>query len=212
MVIKKRRSSRPDSWIKRLEENKYKIALAIVFLAIASFIDYLAGSYTTSIQGAYVKDIILDHTKPINLGFIFVWGWLTIVFVFFAYPVFFKPEKIHLAVTMFGLLILVRSISITLTHLGTPPDAIPVDFPSVLALLRFKNDLFFSGHTALPFLGFLLFKKRTIKYFMLASSFIMAATVLLMHQHYSIDVFAAFFISYGVYKIGDKIFKSDIVE
>jgi len=212
MVIKKRNFERFNSWRKKIEENKYKIVLALILLIAVSLIDYLAGSYTTSIQGTHVKDLILDHTKPINLGFLFIWGWLTIVFVFFAYPVFLKPEKIHVVIIMFSLLILVRSISITLTHLITPPDAIPVNFPSIFSLLRFKNDLFFSGHTALPFLGFLIFKRKTMRYFMLISSFVMAATVLLMHQHYSIDVFAAFFIAYGIYKIGNKTFKSKMVE
>ena len=35
----------------------------------------------------------------------------------------------------------------------------------------------------------------------------MAITVLGMHQHYSIDVFAAFFITYGVYKMGGWVIK-----
>jgi len=30
--------------------------------------------------------------------------------------------------------------------------------------------------------------------------------VLLMHQHYTIDVVSAFFITYGVYKIGNRLF------
>ncbi len=212
MAVKKRRKSKSDSWAKKIEENKYKITLAVVLLAIASFIDFLAGSYTTSIQGVHVDDLLLDLFKPINLGILFVWGYLLIVLIYFAYPVFFRPEKIHLAVTMFSLLILTRSISMILTHLATPPDAIPVNFPSIFVYLRFKNDLFFSGHTALPFLGFLIFKKRVMKYFMLICSFVMAATVLLMHQHYSIDVFAAFFISYGIYRIGEKIFKNGLEE
>ncbi len=73
--------------------------------------------------------------------------------------------------------------------------------------MDFKNDLFFSGHTAVPFLGFLLFKNRKVKYTFLGASIIMAITVLLMHVHYSIDVFSAFFITYGTFKIGEWLFK-----
>ena len=32
--------------------------------------------------------------------------------------------------------------------------------------------------------------------------------MLLMHVHYSIDVFAAFFIAYGVYAFSDKVFNN----
>jgi hypothetical protein len=38
-------------------------------------------------------------------------------------------------------------------------------------------------------------------------SIILASTVLLMHVHYSIDVAAAYFITYGVYVLGNKMFK-----
>ena len=41
---------------------------------------------------------------------------------------------------------------------------------------------------------------------MLIGSLIMGVTVLLMHVHYSIDVFSAFFISYGVYTFSNMIF------
>ena len=94
------------------------------------------------------------------------------------------------------------------THLGVPADAIKVSAPSFLGMFTFTNDLFFSGHTGLPFLGFLIFRKysKSVGYFMLASSIILAATVLLMHIHYTIDVFAAFFITYGIYKIGERVF------
>ncbi|MBD3360385.1 hypothetical protein GF366_01130, partial [Candidatus Peregrinibacteria bacterium] len=77
-----------------------------------------------------------------------------------------------------------------------------------LSKLFFENDLFFSGHTAVPFLAFLVFKESKIfKWVMFAGSILMAITVLLMHVHYSIDVFAAFFITYGIYSISNKIFR-----
>jgi hypothetical protein len=193
-------------WKRDLAENKNKIIVAFILLIAAVYLDYLSGSYTSKIQGYHVQDIILDHFGPINLKPFFVWGYIIILSVFFFYPVLFKPKKMHRAIVMFSLLIFIRSLFVCLTHLVTPPDAITADFPWILSNLRFKNDLFFSAHTSVPFLGFLIFKNKALKYFMLISSFIMAATVLLMHQHYSIDVFSAFFITYGVYKIGARIF------
>jgi hypothetical protein len=41
---------------------------------------------------------------------------------------------------------------------------------------------------------------------MLGASIVLAITVLLMHVHYSIDVASAYFITYGVYKVGDQLF------
>jgi hypothetical protein len=94
-----------------------------------------------------------------------------------------------------------------LTHLGAPPEAILTDFPRVFNLLIFRNDLFFSAHTAVPFLGYLLFRKERIGKFFLGATIVLASTVLLMHVHYSIDVFAALFITFSTYRFGEWLFR-----
>jgi hypothetical protein len=198
-------------WKKDLSKNKRKIYIAIALLAIAIYINYLAGIYTTKIpETNNVTDLVLDHIPAVNLGFIFSWGYLGFLIILTLYGVFYQPKKLHVAIIMFSLLILVRSISICLTHLAMPPEAIPVDFPGIAEKMRFQNDLFFSGHTSFPFLGFLIFKGKGIRTFTLIATIVMASTVLLMHQHYSIDVFAAFFITYGVYQFGRRIFKEKL--
>jgi hypothetical protein len=114
---------------------------------------------------------------------------------------------------MLSLFIIVRSGFMLFTHLGVPYDAVKFTSPGILQLFDFTNDLFFSGHTGLPFLGFLIFKQhKRIRYFMLISSIILGITVLLMHIHYSIDVFSAFFITFGVYTIGNWFFKKRSIE
>ncbi len=107
---------------------------------------------------------------------------------------------------MLSLFVLVRSAFIILTHLKAPADAITVVSPSFFQFLTYTNDLFFSGHAGLPFLGFLVYKDSKIKCFMIFSSIILALTVLLMHVHYSIDVASAYFITYGIYVIGTPLF------
>jgi hypothetical protein len=199
--------NRLNEWKSEIKEHKRLILLAILFLAIASILNYLAGTYVDKKIPVAVSDIILDHIPSIDLGFIFVWGYILIIVVEFLYPLFFKVNKLHIVLSQFSLLVLIRSFFISLTHLGLPADAIIYETPKFFAFLDFKNALFFSGHTAIPFLGFLMFRKEKIGIFFLIATLIMMTTVLFMHVHYSIDVFAALFITYCSFKIGEWIFK-----
>ena len=72
------------------------------------------------------------------------------------------------------------------------------------------NDLFFSGHVGLPFLVALIFWRYTyLRYYFLLFALIASVTVLLGHLHYSIDVFSAFFITYGIFEIAKRFFKKE---
>ena len=87
------------------------------------------------------------------------------------------------------------------------------DNGNFLNKFTFGGDLFFSGHTGLPFLMALIFwNNKYLRYSFFALSFIFAATVLLGHLHYSIDVLAAFFITYTIFHIAIFIFKKDYLE
>ena len=193
------------TWINSVRENKYKIFYSLLFLALAGFIDFISGEYTTKIGTASSPDLILSHIPPVNLSILFTYGWIAILFFLLVYPIITKPQIFHRVAFHFALLSIVRSIFIIFTHLRTPLDAIPVIFPWPFSLLKFHNDLFFSGHTAFPLVGFFVFKGR-IRWLFLAFSILMGVTVLVMHQHYSIDVFAAYFIAYGTFKLGENIF------
>lgn len=191
------------NWKKELFEYKYLIFLALIIIGIAVFIDYYSGIYVSSARVVQVPDLILDYIKPIDLSFIFVYLYLFIIAVGLLYPLIFHIRTFHVVLTQFGLLVMLRAIFIIFTHLKTPINAIPITFPWIFKNLTFQNDLFFSGHTAVPFLGFLLFKKNKIRYLFLVISIILGISVLLMHRHYSIDVLSAFFITYSSYKIGN---------
>ncbi len=195
-----------ENWKKELIEHKYALLLSLLFLIIAIVLDYNAGNYVSNVGGAVVPDLLLDHLPVIDLDGIFVYGLIIIMAVLFFYPLFFKMNELHKVISQFSLLLMVRSLFICLTHLTPPGDALSFQFPQIFSWLQFKNDLFFSGHTAVPFLGFLLFKKEKIRFFFLASAIIMALVVLFMHVHYTIDVLSAFFITYGTFKIGEWFF------
>lgn len=197
---------RIEEWKKEISHHKLLILISILFLVVSVVLDYLAGIYVEKVSGSTVPDLILDHIPTIDLDFIFIYGLPLIITLLFLYPLFFKVRELHVIISQFSLLVMVRAAFTTFTHLLTPVGALKFTIPSLFSIISFQNDLFFSGHTAVPFLGFLLFKDHKIKYFFLAASIILAIVVLLMHVHYTIDVLSAFFITYGTFKIGNWFF------
>ncbi len=190
--------------------NKSGIVIAVCLLALAVVFIAMTGDYVSETTTVAAPDLILSNIGPYNLEILFVWLFMIVILVFLLYPLIFDPYELPYAISMFSLLLIVRSGFVILTHLRPPDDAILVVFPGFMQLLNFSNDLFFSGHTGIPFLGFLIFRNnRLVRYFMLASSILLAVTVLLMHVHYSIDVLSAFCITYCVYKAGHQFIPRD---
>lgn len=183
---------------------KHLIFLSSKFFVIAMIIHYMTGVYVSSTQSAHVPDLILDHIDPVNVGFFYVYGYIFLFALLFLYPGLYHIRTLHVVIAQFSILVILRAVFISVTHLQTPPDAIQVSFPWLFQGMSFQNDMFFSGHTAVPFLGFLLFRER-IRYFFLFGSFFMGVVVLLIHIHYSIDVLAAFFMTYSSYKMGNVL-------
>lgn len=198
---------RLEEWKKEFKAHRKVILVSLVFLAIALFLNNEAGEYVNRAGNATATDAILDNLPSVNLSFLFVYGFAFVILALFLHPILFHMNEFHIVISQFSLLVMIRSFFITLTHLKVPAGAITVSLPYFYRLFFFQNDLFFSGHTAIPFLGFLLFRKEKIGIFFLIATIVLAATVLFMHLHYSIDVFAAIFIAYGSYKLGNRLFR-----
>lgn len=184
--------------------------LGVGVLGGAVFVNGLASKYHDLRVYPSVGDLILNNIPTIEVDFLFLWGISGLIGLIFMYAFFTEPEKAPFALETYGLLILIRSCFIILTNLGPPLGVYHGGWDVSANLVNdviFRNDLFFSAHTAIPFMAFLLFRRKAwFKSVMLMGSVVMAATVLLMHMHYSIDVFAAFFITYGIFAFSNRIF------
>jgi len=199
-----------DEWKIELSEYKYLILLSLMFLVLAEIISFYTSTYVDKIPGVAVRDLILDNIPTLNLDFIFVYSFIALLLLIALYALFFKIKEFHKIAILFSLLVLTRSIFITLTHLGIPADArVITNCPGSYVLFNFRNDLFFSGHVAMPFMAFLIFRSEMIGKVFLLLTIILSLTVLFMHVHYSIDVFSAFFITYGVYHFGQWIINKE---
>jgi len=188
----------------------YSSAVGFILLALSLVANFAANVFATNRMGNPVNDIILDNIPTYNVSALFFQGF-GLFLVLAAVLLVIKPKRLPFALKSLAMFILIRSSFIILTHMGPPANEMFFDPGTISKKLTAGADLFFSSHTGLPFLAALLFwEHKTYRYLFLALSLIFGAAVLLGHLHYSIDVFSAFFITYGIYHISRTFFKKDM--
>lgn len=181
----------------------------LCMLALALVCNFYAGSYATLRASNAVSDIFLDVIPMTDVSFVFVYGtllfWIITILVLIA-----RPREIPFWLKAVSLFVFIRSGFIIMTHIGPFPHAPIRDPYSILYSFTFGADLFFSGHTGLPFLMALMYwRSPTLRAFFLFSSVAFGLTVLIGHLHYSIDVFGAFFITYSIYHLARYFFPEE---
>jgi hypothetical protein len=190
-------------------EWKEIVFISLPIVAIAVFLQIYTGKITTALTtGGPVDDAILGRIAPVDLSVVFVWGYIIDIAVNIILVTLVDVRQFRQAAYFFSLIVIVRAGFILLTGLRSPVGSLPVNFPGFTGNLQAENDLFFSGHVAIPFMAYLFFKerKKPIRFFFLACSLTLGATALIMHRHYSIDVAAAPFICFGVYTLGKNAY------
>jgi hypothetical protein len=183
-----------------------EMAVAFCGLLAAFYVNYLAGTLA-DVQGELARpspDLLLRSLPLVDLRVVFVWGFAAfLLWAFMAGWIYERQRGAHI-LWLYCLLILVRAGFLILTPMHLPKGALLPRQDSlhlfIGSYVNFKHDLFFSGHTAMPYLGYLVHRTRWVSWSFLGLAILMAATVLLTRLHYSIDVFAAFFITYALYR------------
>ena len=197
------------------EKRKRSMYFSVLLIILALIVQITFGHYSSrqAIAAPPENDIFLDNLPMVDLAFVIVGGVL--IFWFFSFFLLsLEPEHLIFGIKAIALLIIVRAFFINLTHEGLYPNGfLPTPHNTGFGfynIFTFEGNLFFSGHTAFPYLMALIFwEKQLWRRIFIAISVIFGASVLLAHVHYSIDVFAAPFITYGVFKIAEKIFPGD---
>ncbi len=162
---------------------------------------------TTSIHSS-VGDSLFSIIPHLDLSYFYFGGIWIIALLGIFYAIYKEPKKIPLSITALSIFFIIRGICISSTHIGIPPDHIIPNIEGIGVLQFFRNDLFFSGHTGIPFLiSLLVWKDIFWRNIFLIASVIMAFTVLSMRLHYSIDIIGAYFITYGVFHISEKLYE-----
>lgn len=196
------------------KDKKYKKAFFVGFilLVFAGLINLVLISYIENVQGTYVSDLILDSIPTFSLFWARTIGMAFIVMLALLLAIY-NPKYWPVTLKSFGLMYIIRPIFASLTHLKFHPEKIPIpnDYFFMGNLLSAGNDLFFSGHVAFPFMVSLIFwDNKKVRYSFILLSFSSGLVSLFAKTHYSIDIFAAPFIAYGIFKMAERLFQKDL--
>ncbi len=187
----------------------WSFILGVLVLAAGIAVSIFAIAYATNRASNSVTDLILSNIPVFNVDDAFVYGPVIFWLVVIGYT-FWDPKKLPFTLKSIGVFLIIRSAFVSLTHISPFPTHVEIDSSGLLAVFTTGKDQFFSGHTGLPFLiAMIYWRDKWMRAFALAASFFFGIIVLLGHLHYSIDVFAAFFITYSIFHICLSMFHND---
>ncbi|MFY7900440.1 MAG: phosphatase PAP2-related protein [Chitinophagaceae bacterium] len=195
------------AWQNKIFRQRFLISV-ICIISLMIFFPYFF-QYIEERNGHQLQDIVLAKLPAVDVSipiFAIIWG----TGVFTTIRGIQNPQ---IVITFFW-----AFIGLSITRIGTilafpleaPINIIPLADPISNAVYGGKfitKDLFYSGHTATQFLMFLCLKNKFDKMLTLVSTLLIGGLVLLQHVHYTIDVLAAPFITYGCFLVAKKIVK-----
>ena len=191
------------------------MSLGILLILISLFIQIVFGEYSSqhSVGAPWVSDLFLNILPVVNLTWVIVGGAI-VLWVFAIVLLIVHPRYLLFSTKAIALFIISRAFFFSLTHIGPYPTnvspSVNNDGYGLYHLVTFQGNFFYSGHTGFPVLLSLIFwENKFLRYLFIALSFLFGLSVLLAHVHYSIDVFAAPFIVYGMFVITKKLFPRD---
>ena len=188
-----------EVWNNNPLRNTIITGLLILLLILLVFPVFFA--YIENKQGVQLNDMLLNYLPAIDLSvpiFILIWGGTVIII----YKCLKRPYVFALFIWAYIILCITRIITISLFTLEPPQSIIPLTDPlgNIFYGGKFiRKDLFYSGHVSTQFLISLCIYNKVYKRIMQATTFILAAMVLIQHIHYSMDVLAAPIFAYGCF-------------
>ncbi|MEN8194300.1 MAG: phosphatase PAP2-related protein [Bacteroidota bacterium] len=193
------------TWKNELSNRNFRILFIISIISavvvITSFTNYRI--YNEARMGFTFTDPFQVLFSPIDL----TWSTFTLIYGGLFLGIYYFIQKPHVfvhALLTYSILVLFRIILMYSLPLDPPLTMISLRDPFVELLGSgppLDKDLFFSGHTATMFMLFLLSYTSVQKKIFLVGSILVGLSVVLQHNHYTVDALVAPFIAYASYRI-----------
>jgi len=187
---------------------RFVIAAVLLTVILTSYPVFFA--FIQHRQGTLLHDPVLANIPSVDVsGAIF-----TFILITTALGLFRTLQIPHLfLIFLWGyvLLNLSRIVTITLFPLEPPVGLLSLSDPIAFPFYGhpesglITKDLFYSGHTGTLFLIYLVLVKKWEKRFALLSTVVVGILLMVQHVHYTIDVIAAPFFVYFIFRLAKKI-------
>ncbi|HEY5221350.1 MAG TPA: phosphatase PAP2-related protein [Candidatus Paceibacterota bacterium] len=186
---------------------------AVILLILAVVFQYYASAYVNRVPSNSVADLFLSILPVVNLNFLIIEGALCAIGISIIL-ILAKPQYLLFTLKAAAIFIATRAVFIAVTHIGIYPGGVNPDptgiFDRTYTGLGLEAGFFFSGHTGLPFLvALIMWKEKFWRYAYLVLSVVFGIAVLFAHVHYTIDVLAAPYMAYGIFKMSQYFFADD---
>jgi hypothetical protein len=194
-----------ESWKEFFDEKHAfpQFILTVIFLSAVVFSLSRFIIFVESRQGVVLDDPLFHYFKAIDLNipvFVLIYGSMIACFI----HLLRYPQRLLFALQTYTLIALIRMLGMYVTPLDVPAGTIDLADPLVFVVgtgTKITKDLFFSGHTSTLFMLFLAAKNRNMKYLFFINTVLVGTFMVLQKAHYTLDVIAAVFFSYGCYRI-----------
>jgi hypothetical protein len=193
-------------------ERTRSLLVGIVLLGLAVIFQFYASAYVDRVSSNSVSDLFLSNLPVIDLNFLIIEGAFVAI-VISLLLILAKPKYLLFSIKAAAIFIATRAVFIAVTHIGIFPGQLNPDtgfFDRLYTGFGLEAGFFFSGHTGLPLLMALIFwNEKFWRYAYIVASIIFGIAVLFAHVHYTIDVLAAPYMTYGIFKMSQYFFAED---
>lgn len=201
-----------DEW-HRVRHRWFLISSAVAISVFIMTLYYygVGGQYVDAMNAPRGTDFVLQALPRWDVTWVLSYLWLAMQLFAVVTVFLFAPRRVPFIFATVSLFVVVRTVFLVLTPLGPPQQNIDMTvlnplFSEGKGVLAFNNENFFSGHTGVPYLLFLIHRPKWLKAVFLSFSVLMGACVLLARNHYTMDVLGAYFMTYAIYRLSRALF------
>lgn len=200
-----------DAWDHLDGRFRFGLAAALIVFVLAGYLFYMnLGWYADQRALPPSSDWVLDRLPMWNVVPMLSWGWLALHVFAAGAAILYQPRRLPFLLFLLGIYLFVRTVFVFLSPIGAPVAILDMRefdtlFAAVAGEYTFQNEFIFSGHTAVPFLFALFFERRLHRAIMLGGSLVMAVSVLVTRNHYTVDVISAYLVGYAIFALSQAL-------